>query len=41
MIEHEVVPVKMKEEDRGKKLGRWCITTFIGQREEDSMHKVF
>ena len=27
---HEVTPIIMKEEDKGKKLGRWCITTFLG-----------
>ena len=27
---HEVTPLIMKEEDKGKKLGRWCITTFLG-----------
>ena len=30
MIRHEVTPIKMKEEDMNKKLGRWCITTFLG-----------
>ena len=33
MIKHEVTPIIMKEEDKGKKLGRWCITTFLADTD--------
>ena len=29
MLKHEVTPLIMKEEDKNKKIGRWCITTFL------------
>ena len=34
-IPHEVSMIKMDEEYRNKKLGRWCITTFISTEDSD------
>ena len=30
MIKHEVTPITMEAKDMNKKLGRWCISTFLG-----------
>ena len=40
MLKHEVTPIEMKEEDKGKKLGRWCITTFLGCEASSYKEKV-